>query len=437
MTGGPPHIALVCWGFPPFRGSGVFRPLAIANALVAAGADVSVVTASREVFVLHYGADINLEKQIDPRIKVIRTPFFPEAEWPLVNDWPTWRADASTSRVLKWDKTRQPFPEDHFGNWLPYATTTLRVLHQKKPISLIMATGTPYVSLEAASHFGLAYDVPVVLDDRDCSILNVYHGTTSSAMIKREAYLQEWLMNCAEMWFVNPPIADFVARRFPDFEDKIRVVENGWDPGVVLPGDIRAQPTGAVRAAYIGLIGHEFPLEQILEAWKQVSLADQELSQLSMIGALGFQVDSAQKETQQKQLDEATNVRWIDHVSQPLLHTEYANLDVLLFIKSGGAMVTGGKPYEYAATGLPIAALVDKESDTMRVLSNYPRTHQADPTNVEAIVRAIQSAVSDSRTDNGDRFKAAQDFGARLTRERQLADAIERVLELAKLRSDP
>ena len=431
MPGGSPHIAFVCWGFPPFRGSGVFRPLAIANALAAAGADVSVITASREVFLLHYGADLELEKQIDPRINVIEVPFFPEVDWPLVNDWPTWRAVARKIRVHRWDKTKQPFPEDQFGSWLPRATKALRTLHREKPVSLVMATGTPYTSLEAASQFGLAYDIPIVLDDRDCSILNVYNATQTPTMIQRESYLQEWLTNCAEMWFVNPPIAEFIAERFPEFENKIRIVENGWDPGVVRPDEMSARPSGAVRAAYVGLIGREFPLEQVLEAWERVSREDQGIGELKVIGALGFHVNSAKKAKTEKQLDEAINVQWIDHVSRPSLHEEYENLDVLLFIKSGGTMVTGGKPYEYAATGLPIAALVDDQSDTMRVLGNYPRIHQANPTDVTATVRAIQSAISDSRTDNGDRFNAAQTFGVQLTRERQLAGAVDRVLELA------
>lgn len=432
MLEGSPHIAFVCWGFPPFRGSGAFRPLAIANALAEAGAAVSVVTADRELFLLKYGADVNLEREIDPRINVVRAPFFPERDWPLINDWTAWRAMAGKRQLTKWDNGRQPFPEKVTGRWLSRATQALRDLHRDRPVSLVMGTGNPYASLEAATQFGLAANVPVVLDDRDCSIANVYTKSQSAAQIAREEYLRGWLSNCAEMWFVNPPIAEMIRRRFPDAQDKIKVVENGWDPGVVRPDHIKRVPSEVTQAAYVGLIPSTFPLDQSLAAWRLANSAVPQEAQMAFIGSIGFEVDSKQKESRKKQLAEAPNVRWIDHISRPMLHEQYEKLDVLIFIKSGGELVTGGKPYEYAATGLPIAALVDSSSDTMRLLRDYPRLHPASPDDVGAAALAIQAAITDSRTDDGTRLHLAQKFGNQLSRERQLAPAIARVLELAQ-----
>ena len=48
--GGRPRLLYVAWGFPPCRGSGVYRALATANAFAAGGWDVTVLTVEREVF---------------------------------------------------------------------------------------------------------------------------------------------------------------------------------------------------------------------------------------------------------------------------------------------------------------------------------------------------------------------------------------------------
>ncbi|MAT61481.1 MAG: hypothetical protein CMH41_07555 [Micrococcales bacterium] len=432
VSGGPQHIALVCWGFPPFRGSGAFRPLAIANALAASGAEVSVVTANREVFLTHYGADVSLEALVDPRVEILRIPFFPDRSWPLVNDWSAAEAAAGRAGNTNNDPAHLIFPELVYSDWLPRVSRELVALNARKPISLVLGTGAPYIDLEAASQLYLEQGIPLVLDDRDCSIFDVYSGKQSSLQAKREVFFRDWIENCSEMWFVNPPIADRVREIFPQSADKVHVVENGWDRSAVDPARVATQPSERIKAAYVGLVATKFPLEDVIEAWHRVAESDDAVEPLRFIGALGFEVNSPRWQKAAGIIAAAPHSEWRGHVPRADLPEEYADLDVLVFVKEGGQFVTGGKPYEYAATGLPIVALVDEESDALRVLGNYPRLYQASPDDPVAAADALRAAIEDRRSDDGAKLYVAQEFGAQLSRAAKLDEAVGRVLEIAK-----
>lgn len=433
MSAARPHVALVCWGFPPFRGSGAFRPLALANSLAAAGADVTVVTASREVFLVQYGADPTLERHVDPRVELVRVPFYPSHAWPLMNDWPQARVSAPKKFAAQHDPATDYFPEKVYASWLPRVSEALFELHRRKPISLVLGTGAPYVDDEAAALLGANYGIPVVLDDRDSFLADVFTGQPAPLYEERRPYFERWLEICAEMWFVNPPIAQWHRDRFPEHADRIRVVENGWDPGVVDAARIAGVATGPLKAGYVGLVPSNFPMDPVLAAWAGIMDDDsQPAASLRFVGPLGYEVDSEKWKRMESAIAAAPHVEWAGHHPREQLAEIYADLDVLLLIKEGGQMVTGGKTYEYAATGLPIAALVDPASDAVRVLRDYPRLYVADPHDPAAAKAAIAAAMADRITDDGSRLRAAQRFGETLRREEQLGPHVERIVKLAQ-----
>jgi glycosyltransferase involved in cell wall biosynthesis len=423
-----PHVVLVAWGFPPFRGSGAFRPLAMANGLVRAGARVTVVTTSREVFLVNYGADPALEDLVDPAIEFVRVPFYPEKTWPLLNDWSMRRADQPTSYSAHDDPALEMFPEPVYAPWLSRVHGALLHLQSQRSIDLIVATGSPYVDLQAAVLMHSDFGVPVVLDDRDSFVLNVFTGGHHDYYDKRLQWFLNWLDQCREMWFVNPPIAQRHRAEFPAGADRIKVVENGWDPGVVRPEQIAAVPQGPLRTGYVGLVPSNFPLADVLSAWAGATAGADDTAALLFIGPLGYEVGSQAWTKAQRAIEGADHVEWYGHVPRNDLSAVYNTLDVLLFVKEGGSMVTGGKVYEYAATGLPIVALIDEAGDAARVLAGYPRLHTADHSDPAAAAAAIRSAFQDRRTGDEALLHAAQEFGARLSRERHLQPHLDRIV---------
>lgn len=415
------------WGFPPFRGSGTFRPLALANALAEAGLDVTVLAAARETFLVHYGADPALESRIHDDVEVVRIPWYPENRWPVINDWGPDRAADPRAYVAALNRAIPAFPEKVYDTWLPRAVDALESLHERKPISLLIGTGAPYGDLEAAVAVGTAHGVPVVLDDRDSFLADVFTGAPHPLFGPRLPYATRWFAAAQEVWFVNPPIAQWHRERFPQFADRFTVVENGWDPGTVATDLIAPTGRTPLRLGYVGLIPSNFPMETVLTAWQQVRAGSGTDLELQFTGPLGYEVDSPKWQAMAELIDKAPGVSWRGHLSRTELAGVYAELDALLLAKEGGAMVTGGKTYEYAATGLPIAGLIDPGSDAVRVLKDYPRLHLAASLQVDDAAAALADAVADARTLDPTRRDEAQLVGAGLSRDAALRPAVERI----------
>lgn len=426
-----PHIALVSWGFPPFRGSGTFRPLAMANALAAAGARVTVLAAARETFLVHYGADPGLETAIDPRVTVQRLLFYPENPWPVVNDWGPDRAADPKKFAAERRRVLPPFPEKVYERWIPAVDQALRELDTADPVSLILATGGPYAQIEASVDVADDRGIPLVIDDRDSFLADVFTAEPHEWYAERLPFGRRWFDTAREVWFVNPPIAKWHADRFPEHADRFRVVENGWDPGIVDPATITTRPRTPLRVGYVGLVPTNFPMQMLLAAWERARTSTDRPVELVFTGALGYTEGSPFWRGMHQQIEAAAGVSWAGHVSRPELADTYAGLDALLLAKEGGALVTGGKTYEYAATGLPIAGVVDPDSDAARVLQGYPRFHPVTAPGPEAATAAFAATIADALATTPERVAAAQAFGQRLSRQAALDGAVGRVLELA------
>ena len=427
-----PHIALVSWGFPPFRGSGTFRPLAVANALAEAGARVTVIAASRETFLVHYGADPGLESQIDPRVSVHRLPFYPENPWPLIDDWGPERAADPKRFAAERRRVLPPFPEKVYESWIPAVGQALRDIDAADPVALILATGGPYGQIEASVDVAADLGIPLVIDDRDSFLADVFTAEPHEWYRQRLSFGLRWFRCAREVWFVNPPIEQWHSRRFPEYADRFRVVENGWDPGIVDPTTITTGPRTPLRIGYVGLVPTNFPMDMLLEAWRRVRDSSEHPVELVFTGPLGYTEGSPFWRSMHDRIRAAEGVSWAGHVSRPELAGVYAGLDALLLAKEGGELVTGGKTYEYAATGLPIAGVVDPQSDAVRVLRDYPRFHPVAEPGPDAAAAALTATLADALATTPGRVAQAQAFGQGLTRRAALDEAVRRVMELAR-----
>src|SRR5690606_21265309 len=100
--------------------------------------------------------------------------------------------------------------------------------------------------------------------------------------------------------------------------------------------------------------------------------------------------------------------------------TVYAGFDALLLIISRSRYVTSGKVYEYAATGLPIAALHHPETAATSVLHGHPATVAAADVDVaefaDVIVRTAELAADWGRDDT----RRARAWASRFARHAQL-----------------
>lgn len=432
--GRAPHVLYVAWGFPPHRGPGTYRALATVNALVGLGARVTVITADLATFEVVSGADPSLLAHVDPAVRVVRVPFPPGRRDPVVSRWSRQRAeapgdwrDATTARELA------VYPELTYALWRPRLDAAAYRLHRADPVDLVIATGNPYVDFSPAFSLGVESGVPYVLDDRDSWLLDVYTGEQLDPGGPAERLWEVMQRRCTEAWFVNPPIADWYRRRFPDQAERVHVVENGWD-GAYLADALtprRPDPQAPVFG-YLGTISGGLPVELLLDAWRRARPRLGENAELRFYGQIGHGGSSGEADRVRLFADHARHgVRHLGRWPKSEVGRAYAELDVLVFAKEGGGLVTSGKVYEYAATGRPVVTVIDPDHDARRVLAAYPRRHDPRRLDPAAVADAFVAAWEDARGADPERVAAGQAAGAALRRDALLVPALRRVLDAA------
>lgn len=427
-----PHVLYVCWGFPPSRGSGVFRGLATANALAAEGFRVTVITADRETFIRHTGVDLALEERVDASIQIIRVPF----EWPTkaqeLGEWTPERAEDPAAWMEAWNEAcLATFPEPRYGAWAPRIVEAAEQLHARQPINLVVTTANPNVAGLVGAHLYEQYGIPHVLDQRDAWTLNVLtdeidfpEGTPVAQM---EARL---VASASELWYVNQPIRDWYAATYPASADRMHVVMNGYDASFAPAARLTpSDPERPLVFGYVGTISSAVPLAETLDAWLTAREISPEIAQASaeFWGHLGFFVDPL--EITRKLLASAApyGVDYRGPVSKVDVPATYSTFDVLLFLAGRGKYVTSGKILEYMATGLPIVSVHEPDIAATSVLRDYPLWHPVADMAPDTVSEALVAAAHSARTASPETRRACVAHAAKYARTEQFREPLARI----------
>lgn len=423
------HVLYVAWGFPPHRGPGTYRALATVHYLASLGHRVTVITADVEYFDLVTGADHSLLERVDPQVEVVRVPFPPGQREPLINRWPRARADSHRKwRTKALARERAAFPETLYSLWRPRVEAAAYRIHRRSPVDLVIATGNPYVDFVVPLRLHAEFGVPFVLDDRDSWVLDVYTGQPHEGAERAADWFGRMLGECLEAWFVNPPIADWHRAHYPTHADRIHVVENGWDVGFLDPEQLSGTAHDPLVFGFVGTVNAGLPLELLVEGWRRAR--EKGLppdAEFRLYGQLGH-VKAARSQEILLHEAEADGVRLMGRWPKARIAEAYEDIDVLVFAKEGGGMVTSGKVYEYVATGRPIAGVINAEHDARRVLDGYPRAHLSEGTSLTQWTRCLLAAAEDARSAPPQVRDAARAFGQRYRRDHILEPALDRVL---------
>ncbi|GAA4165591.1 hypothetical protein GCM10022286_29070 [Gryllotalpicola daejeonensis] len=439
MTGTPrsadhrPHLLYVAWGYPPSRGSGVYRAWATANAFARNGWRVTVLTAPRETFTMSTGADLTLEQQVDPSIRIVRVPFNAPAFANDVTAWSRWRAE--TPELWIWAHQRRnlrDFPEKNYGSWRPALEAAARRVHAEDPVDLTIGTANPNVDFLPGYVLYREHGVPYVMDNRDAWQLDIYSGNRLSP---KGGAVDRWerrlIAGAHRVWFVNRPIRDWHVEQYPEFAEKMDVVENGYDVAPVMPPREGSLPKASIVFGYIGTISGAVPLKEIVDGWalargRSPLVAASKLELFGHLNHTGVPHENVV----------AVMPRFAEHgisYGGPLLRDEvnrkYGDFDALLLTFGAGKYITGGKVYEYAATGLPIVSVHDPMNETSRTLAEYPgwrgvRSMSADDVS-DAFIEVAERAAVQSEEER----VAAREWARRFERERQLLPWVTRLAD--------
>lgn len=443
MTTKRPHLLYVAWGYPPSRGSGVYRAWATANAFAKAGWRVTVLTVPREVFEMSTGVDLTLEAQVDPSIEIVRVPFTSGAFANDLREWSWLRAHAPEIwNTIQARRGQKLFPERNYGGWRPILEEAARRIHRENPVDLTIGTANPNVDFIPGHVLSTEFGVPAVMDHRDAWAVDIYSGRR---VIEPDSRAGRWerrlIEDAKEVWFVNRPIRDWYAEQYPDFAARFLVVENGYDQALDFPLRARRDEADLVFG-YIGTISGAIPMEELVAGW---ALARERSplvrrARMDLYGYLDHFGVPGKNMVHAMSRFAANDIRYLGPVGRGDIAATYATFDALILTFGAGRFITGGKVYEYASTGLPIVSVHDPENETSKTLAPYPGWHGSAAMTTEAIADAFIATAEDSVAQTAEQLSNARTFAERYSRAAQLEPRIhawtER-LESSAARSTP
>lgn len=430
-----PHLLYVAWGYPPSRGSGVYRAWATANEFARSDWDVTVLTVPRETFTMSTGVDLTLEESIDPGIETVRIPFSSAA---FANDLRTWSRFRATAPEL-WNgvqgwRGQRAFPERSYGGWRPALESAARDIHRRKAVDLVIGTANPNVDFIPGHVLHAEHGVPYVMDYRDAWALDIYSGRRMTDPKGAAARWERRLLEGAHrVWFVNQPIRDWHAAEFPDLATRFDVVENGYDSELELPARTAALPRTSLTFGYIGTISGAIPVAELVEGW---ALARERsplvaASRLDLYGYLNHMGVPGDNLVQAMGSFDANAVRYLGPVSRGDIAQVYGRFDALVLTFGAGRFITGGKVYEYASTGLPIVSVHDPVNETSRILADHPGWRGVRSMSAADIADAIVETAEVAAVQTDEDRAQVRDEARRFARSAQLAPQIASLRALA------
>jgi glycosyltransferase involved in cell wall biosynthesis len=426
-----PRIVYVAFYFPPTRASGVYRSRATANHLAAAGWDVTVLTPQREFFTRYINSfDPSLDATVRGDVQVDRVGFPGRAWEPDIRRYSWLRANVpALSKAINTKLENAIFPE-HYSPWIPRVVRRIRELHRRAPVDLVLATGNPFSAFAAAWAAHRLTGIPYVVDYRDSWTLDLFKDAPA---FPPDHPAWRWerriLDRAARIVFVNDPLREWHAARYPQDAERMLVVQNGYEPEIL--GDLPpAAPVVAdrierpLRFGYMGTLTQHVPVEPFLDGWRLARAADPALASATMhvFGHLGFFPASATVLRAKLPRDGEDGVHYEGSVPKAEVGRAYAGLDVLVLMLAGGRYVTSGKVYEYMAAGRPIVSVHDPDSAARGPLTGYPLWFPVRELTGEEVARALREAADAARIADPALVAAARAHATRFTRDAQLAD---------------
>lgn len=433
-SGSDPHLLYVAWGYPPCRGSGVYRAWATANAFARAGWRVTVITAPRETFLHTGGIDTSLEDSVDPSIRIVRVPFNDPRFTNDLRTWSGWRARNPELWAAAHGRFGTlSFPEPKYGAWRWGLASAARRIHREDPVDLVIGTANPHVDFIPGHVLHREHGVPYVMDYRDAWQLDVFTGVRVSAPGSAvDRWEHRLIADAHAVWFVNAPIRDWHAEVYPEHADRMHVVANGYDEDLdVDPPTARASGLG-MTFGYVGTLTGAVPLDLLVDGWAVARARSPQLaaSRMELWGHLDHLGTPSPSIVRAMASFAENDISYRGPVEKRAIADVYRRFDALLLLLGTGRYVTSGKVYEYAATGLPITSVHDPSNAASDVLRGAPQWFPAAALTPEAIAHALEATSEAVSRWDAAAIGAARGFGERYRRDAQLS------AQIAALRED-
>jgi glycosyltransferase involved in cell wall biosynthesis len=369
---------LITYYWPPSGGSGVQRWLYFAKYLPELGIEPTVITVDEKK-----GSYAVIDESLCAEIQHIRT--FKTDTRELIKWYSLLKSGNKQKnipqgnlggskpgildRIAAYIRGNFFIPDARIG-WNKYALEQASKLLSAEHFDLIITTGPPHsthlVGLELKKRFGIKW----LADFRDPwseVFYNEVFKRTSRSEKKDKQLEQDVLTHADLVLTVGPSMQKLLQAKIANQASKVHSIFSGFDAEKLNKAPQFEKERFTI--AYVGTMGTSYPYETVKTALENLSQQTEPID-LVLAGKIDPNILRSFKEIENAQL----TIIHKGHVTHDEALGLMKSADVLLLclpFNTLSAIFVSGKLLEYIASGTPIAAVIDSQSDAAELICHY------------------------------------------------------------------
>jgi glycosyltransferase involved in cell wall biosynthesis len=371
-------ILIITYYWPPSGGGGVQRWLKFVKYLPEFGWNPVVVAPLNPEYPVF---DNSLESEIPEGLEVIKLPIW--EPYGIFKNLTGRKKEERVNNGLVFDKQKQK-PVEKFllwfrGNvlipdprifWVVPSVMRLKKIIQAGNFEAIVTTGPPQSIHLIGFRLKKIYNIPWIADLRDpwSTFEQLEQFYPSELAIKRQKRLERKTLSYADKIITVSSV--WAAELEESTGKSVDLVSNGFDEEDVYPPSSSTHPYFTI--SHIGMINSYRNNNAFWEALNEVCLESEQFRNRLRIYIAGIYDECFKQELSNYQ-ELSGKLIFSGYVPHADVKFKYDEADVLLLLQNQKPNSLGhipGKTFEYLATGKPILALADQDSDMARIIKS-------------------------------------------------------------------
>lgn len=383
------RVLVVAYYFPPMGLSGVQRVAKWVKYLPHFGWEPTVLTVQPRGY---FAFDPTLLGEVEAAgIRIVRTRSLDPTRL-YAGGERVEMPDEGSRRMLSVLSQALFVPDNKIGWYWPAVRAGAR-LHAGVPFDAVLSSAPPYTGHLVGARISRRIGRPLIADFRDDWLGNPRHTYPTRWHRATHAALERAVLRQAScITAINPVIARELASRHPELpSDRIRVLEQGFDPEDYPPTRDPRPPGSATRIVYTGIFYDAQTPAPFLEGLARFRALHPDRAIEAHFHGL-FPARERERVTRLGLEDVVRIGPYLDHRDAM---TEVARADAAWLTvgrREGAEQISTGKLYAYAGAGVPILGLVP-DGAARDALVEYGASVLAPPDDPVAIAEAIREMV--------------------------------------------
>ena len=402
-----PRILLVSYNYPPWGGSGVQRPAALARCWARAGADVHVLTANHRHYPL---IDRSLDDGTQAGVTIHRVSGFdPGGIATRLIPFSSTQRDGTGFRMQQRVYWRAQRFADQYADlggeswWVSAAIRAAGRIIKRFNIDVVVTTSPPHAVQLVGAALQEKTGLPWIADLRDPVVDNFAFAPANDRIRDRWVQLEIKTVTKADQVVVScDDYATHLAQKYRLAQPKLTCITNGYHHSARTSNVTNRPDHEAFTMAHVGAFYHAQSPQSLLQACRSLRQKNESFRRcfrLRLVGSIAKHLEDV------FHADDDTFVDQTGYVDRADAATAMQTADALFFMTPAhpnGRYCYPGKIFEYLATDRPILALVHHGASIETLLRNaggVTIAHHGEPDSLEDAMHMVFNRWQTSSVD--------------------------------------